>query len=115
MRGRAHILLLLLIFLCSLPVVSQEKKTGPKEKSFKSELKSNKQYRFEQREKRRKERAEKKAIKKYHKRLQTKKVRKRMKANRKRSVHINDNSREPFIKRWFQKHHKKGGRVKKKL
>jgi hypothetical protein len=114
MRGLAHIFLLFICFSCSL-VTAQEKNTGPKEKSFKSELKTNKQFRFEQREKRRKERAEKKAVKKYHKRLQTKKVLKRMKTSKRKSVRVNDNSREPFVKRWFQKRSKKGGRAKKKL
>ena len=112
MRGRAYILLLFAYLLCF--VATAQEKSGPKEKSFKSELKTNKQFRFEQREKRRKERAEKKAIKKYHKRLQTKKVRKRMKASKRKSVHVNDNTREPVIKRWFQKRAKKSGHAKKK-
>jgi hypothetical protein len=106
-----HIILLLLFI--SLSCLAQEKKAGPKEKSIKTDLKTNKQFRFEQSEKRRKERAEKKAIKKYHKRLQTKKVRKRMKASKKKSLRINDNRREPVFKRWFQKT-KKGGHAKKK-
>lgn len=113
MKQRAQILFLCLCLTCFIPV-AQEKKSGPKEKSFKTELKTNKQFRLEQREKRRKERAEKKAIKKYHKRLQTKAVRKRMKASKKRSVRINNNAREPFFKRWFQKRGRGGGHVSKK-
>lgn len=97
---------ILLFWLLCAVALGQEKGTGPKEKSFKTELKSNKQFRREQRERRRMERAEKKAIKNYHKRLQTKKVRKRMKANRKKSARINDNRRESFFKRWFRKHRK---------
>jgi hypothetical protein len=91
---------------------SQEKAkgTGPKEKSFKEELKSNKKIRAERREKRRKERAEKKAIKKYHKRLQTKKVRKRMKQSKKAAYRYNEGKKDFFAKKWF----KKRNRVRKK-
>gem|GEM_PF-694867 len=95
---------LLIIFLISsfLPSHSQEKGTGPKEKSFKQELKSNKQVRREAREKRKLEKAERKAVKKYHKRLQTKKVRKRMKSSKKAATRYNNNKREFFLKRWFK-------------
>lgn len=82
---------------------AQEKNSGPKEKSIKSQRKIRKELRFAVGEKRRKEKAEKKAIKKYHKRLQTKTVQKRMKSSRKRAVRYNDNKREFFIKRWFTK------------
>lgn len=107
--------LVILIFFClflSNVSFSQDKAkgTGPKEKSFKEELKSNRKLRAERREKRRKERAEKKAIKKYHKRLQTKKVRKRMKESRKASIRYNDNKKEFFAKKWFRKK----GRSKRK-
>ncbi len=91
----------LLIQIYALP--AQEHGTGPKDKTFKTELKSNKQLRFESRERRKKERAEKKAIKNYHKRLQTKKVRKRMKASKNAAVRYNDNKRDFFMKRWFIK------------
>lgn len=99
---RKHIFLLL--FACSfvLPSFSQEKGTGPREKTFKQELKTNRQLRKEAREKRKIRKAEKKAIKKYHKRLQTKQVRKRMKASRKSAIRHNDNKREFFLKRWFK-------------
>ena len=113
MRAARNIITLLFL-LSNCLAFSQEKGTGPKEKSFKTELKSNKQFRFEQKEKRRKERAEKKAIKKYHKRLQTKKVRKRMKASKQKSLRINDNRRESFFSRMGRKFQKKG-RVKKRL
>lgn len=91
------------------PLAGQEKGTGPREKSFKQELKTNKQIRHEAREKRRMEKAERKAIKKHHKRLQTKEVRKRMKSNRKRATRYNTNKREFFLTRWFKKS-KLGGR-----
>jgi hypothetical protein len=87
--------------LC-LNIPAQDKKTGPKEKTFKQELKSNKQVRKEARERKKMERAERKAIKKYHKRLQTKKVRKRMKSNRRKTARYNDNKREFFLIRWFK-------------
>jgi hypothetical protein len=89
-------------------VCAQEKGTGPREKSFKQELKTNKQVRKEAREKRRMERAEKKAIKKYHKRLQTKQVRKRMKSSKRAGYLHNNNKKEFFLKRWFKskKRHK---------
>ncbi len=82
---------------------AQEKGTGPREKTFKQELKSNKQLRREARDRRRMEREERKAVKKYHKRLQTKDVRKRMKASRRKAQRYHDNKREFFLKRWFTK------------
>ena len=85
-----------------LPVFSQEKGTGPKEKNIKTERKLQKKARFEAREKRRKEKAERKAVKKHHKRLQTKQVRKRMKNSKHKSVLNNENKREPFYKRLFK-------------
>ena len=93
------LVLMLAFFLAG----AQEKNTGPKEKSLKSQSKIRKELRFAASEKRRKERAEKKAIKRYHKHLQTKTVRKRMKASRKTAVRYNENKREFFIKRWFKK------------
>lgn len=83
---------------------AQERGSGPPEKSLRQEIKSNKRIRQEKREKRKLEKAEQKAIKKHHKRIQTKKVRKRMKASRKKSKRINNNEREFFLTRWFRKH-----------
>lgn len=87
----------------SIAFFAQTKKAGPVEKSFKEELKSDRQLRIEKREKRRQERAERKAIKNYHKRIQTKQVRKRMKRSRSIAIRNHDHKREFFIKRWFQK------------
>ncbi len=87
----------------STPVFSQDKGTGPKEKSFQSERKLRKALKKEAKEKRRKEKAEQKAIKKHHKRIQTKKVRKRMKSSKKTAIRNNENKREPFFKRLFKK------------
>lgn len=97
-----HIFFISLLFLSFLTVNSQIKGTGPREKTFKQDLKTNKQLRKEAREKRKLERAEKKAIKKYHKRLQTKKVRKRMKSSRKSAKRYNDNKKEFFLLRWIK-------------
>ncbi len=94
---------LLVILLIPLSTLAQEKGTGPKEKTFQSQRKLNKQLRKEAREQRRKERAERKAIKAYHKRLQTKKVRKRMKSSKHTATLHNENRREPFYKRLFKK------------
>ena len=96
------IITLLLFIAFNFSIYSQEKGTGPREKSIKMELKSNRKMRFEKRELRRKERAERKAIKAHHKKLQTKKVRKRMKQSRKAAMRHNDNRREFFITRWFK-------------
>lgn len=85
-----------------LPAYSQQPKSGPKEKTFKQELKTNKQLRKEARAKRKLERAERKAIKKHHKRIQTKAVRKRMKSSRKNSSRYNDNKKEFFLTRWYK-------------
>ncbi|MES2681105.1 MAG: hypothetical protein V4635_14520 [Bacteroidota bacterium] len=98
-----QIALLILSCLILSDIQAQEKSTGPKEKSLKSERKMRKELRFAAAEKRRKERAERKAVKKYHKRLQTKTVRKRMKASKKSAIRYNENKREFFIKRWFKK------------
>lgn len=97
---------LLIILLLPAYFPAQEKGTGPREKTIKMELKSNRQMRAEKREQRRKEKAERKAIKAYHKRLQTKQVRKRMKNSRKKAVRNNENKREFFIRRWFRKKHR---------
>ncbi len=83
---------------------AQERGSGPPERSLRQEIKSNKRIRLEKREKRKLERAEQKAIKKHHKRIQTKKVRKRMKASRKKSKRYNNNEREFFLTRWLRKH-----------
>jgi hypothetical protein len=94
----------IILLLCVTSfAVSQEKGKGPKEKTIKQELKSNKKIRQEAKEKRKKERAEKKAIKKHHKRIQTKKVRKRMGASKKKAARNNENRREFFVKRWINK------------
>lgn len=93
----------LILMLVPVWVFAQEKGTGPREKSIKMEMKSNRQMRFEKREQRQKERAERKAIKAYHKRLQTKKVRKRMKASSRKATRYNENRREFFLLRWFRK------------
>jgi hypothetical protein len=97
-----HIFPFIFLVFFSSSFYSQEKGTGPREKSFKQELKTNRQVRREAREKRKLERAEKKAVKKYHKRLQTKQVRKRMKSSRKNAIRYNENKREFFVKRWFR-------------
>lgn len=97
-----YIFFVFVLIISFLSVSAQIKGTGPKEKTFKQDLKSSKQIRKENREKRKIARAEKKAIKKYHKRLQTKTVRKRMKSSRKNATRYNDNRKEFFIKRWFK-------------
>jgi hypothetical protein len=103
-----YILTLFFLSLFLQPAYGQDKGTGPKEKSFKQELKTNKQLRREAREKRKLERAERKAVKKHHNRIQTKKVRKRMKESRKSATRHNENKREFFLKRWFKKKNRVG-------
>lgn len=66
-----------------------------------------KQERKEAREERKLRRLEKKMIKKHHKKLQDKKTYKRMKKSRKKATMYNENKREFFLKRWFQKLRKK--------
>lgn len=94
------VLLLISIFISAQ---SPSGGTGPREKSFRQDLKSNKQIRLERREKRKLEKAEQKAIRKHHKRIQTKAVQKRMKTSKKKSKRYNDNKREFFLKRWIRK------------
>jgi hypothetical protein len=97
------IALFTILFCVFIHSKAQEKNSGPKKVSLKSERKIRKELRLAAREKRRKERAERKAIKKYHKRLQTKAVQKRMRASRKSAIRYNEHKREPFIVRWFKK------------
>jgi ATP-dependent Lon protease len=99
---RLVLLSLLMSFTQAGNFFAQER-GGPPAKSLKQELKSNKRIRQEKREKRKLEKAEQKAIKKHHKRIQTQKVRKRMKASRKKSKRINNNEREFFLSRWLRK------------
>jgi hypothetical protein len=87
--------------VCILPVNAQQN-SGPKEKTFKQELKSNKHLRREARAQRKLEKAEKKAIKKHHKRIQTKSVRKRMNSSKKKSKRYNENKKEFFLTRWYK-------------
>jgi len=101
------IIINLLFFISFLTAYSQEKGTGPKEKSVSTQRKIQKKERFEAREKRRKEKAERKAIKKHHKRIQTKTVRKRMKKSKNKAILNHDNKREPFFKRLFKKKKRK--------
>ena len=99
--GKIGICLFLLSACFLLP--AQGGSTGPKEKSFREEMKSDRQVRKERREKKKLEKEERKAIEKHHKRIQTKAVRKRMKASRRKSKRYNDNKREFFLVRWYKK------------
>ncbi|MCU0359152.1 MAG: hypothetical protein MUF75_00310 [Bacteroidia bacterium] len=101
--ARLALLSLLISFTQTGSFFAQERGGGPPAKSIKQEIKSNKRLRQEKREKRKLEKAEQKAIKKHHKRIQTQKVRKRMKASRKKSKRINNNEREFFLTRWLRK------------
>jgi hypothetical protein len=105
--------ILIIAILFASEIYSQEKGTGPREKSFKEELKSNRDLRRERRAKRKQEKAEQKAIKAHHKRIQTKAVRKRMKQSRGKSTRYNENKREPFFKRLFRKKGKRSGTPRK--
>lgn len=104
MKAQGRITLLLLILLThQVFAQGSSSGTGPKEKRFSEELKSNRQIRREAREKRKLEKEEQKAIRKHHKRIQTKAVQKRMKASRRKSKRYNDNKPEFFLKRWYRK------------
>lgn len=104
MKPRGRITLLLLIVLTHQAFAQGSPSgTGPREKRFSEELKSNRQMRREAREKRKLEKQEQKAIRKHHKRIQTKAVQKRMKASKRKSKRYNDNTPEFFLKRWYHK------------
>ncbi len=83
--------------------VLAQQPSGPREKTVKEELKTNKQLRKEAREKRRQERAEQKAIRAHHKRIQSKRSIRSMKENRRKSSLANDRKRENVFRRWFKK------------
>lgn len=109
--------LLTIVFCLALSLLAkpqQKPGTGPKEKSVKSEMRSRKMARKEDREKRKLEKEERRAVAKHHKRIQTKAVRKRMKASQGKAIRNQDNKREPFFKRLFQKKTTKKARSHKK-
>jgi hypothetical protein len=100
---RNGLVLFTALLMVPLHAISQDQGKGPKEKTIKEELKSNKRIRQEKREKRKLEKAEQKAIKKHHKKIQTKAVRKRMANSRRKAKRNNDNKRENFFIRWWKK------------
>lgn len=104
MQRRRNILFFCALFLFVLCVQAQELKvTYYKPKSFKEERIEYKQERAEERIQRQYSREERNAVKAYHKKLQTKKVRKRMKQNRKKAVRNTYNQPVPFYEKWFTK------------
>lgn len=100
------------LLLASFAVAQSQNGTGPKEKTLRAEMRSEKKARKKDREQRKLERDERKAVEAHHKRIQTKAVRKRMKQSRKTAMRNHDNKREFFAVRWFKK--KNNGRVKVK-
>jgi hypothetical protein len=101
----------LVVFSIQLSAQSQNG-TGPKEKTVRAEMRSEKKARKKAREQRKLDKAERKAVEAHHKRIQSKAVRKRMKSSRKTAIRNHDNKREFFAVRWFKK--KNNGRVKAK-
>ena len=103
----------LLFIVLSLSAAAQAQNgTGPKEKTVRTEMRSERKARQKDREQRKLEKQERKAIEAHHKRIQSKAVRKRMKHSRKTALRNHDNKREFFAVRWFKK--KNNGRVKVK-
>jgi hypothetical protein len=111
---KKRIVLLLSFFLLVTAKAQEKPGLGPKEKSVRSEMRSRKMARKEDREKRKLEKEEKKAIAKHHKRIQTKAVRKRMKTSQRKAQRHQDNKRDPFFQRMFQKKNSKKARSHKK-
>lgn len=97
------IIFFILLATLAFPLISQDKGTGPAEKSIKKERTLRKIDRKAAIERRKREKAERKAIKAHHKRIQTKTVRKRMKKSKGKARLNNENRREFFVKRWFKK------------
>jgi len=89
--------------VAALSTAYAQQPSGPREKTVKEELKTNKQLRKEAKEKRKQERAEKKAIKAHHKRIQSKRSLRSMKDNRRKSNLANDRKRENIFRRWARK------------
>ena len=103
---------MLLMCLLWLPIHTIAQTSAPASKSSanaskKEEPKSSRAARREGRkqwwEQRRNERAEKKKVSDHAKKLQTKKVLKRMKKDRKIAERHTQNKRAPFYERWFKK------------
>lgn len=105
-----------IILSCSVffSPAQQQNGLGPKEKSVRSEVRSERRARKEDREKRKQEKEERRFVEKHHKRIQTKEVRKRMKHSKVKAQRQHDNKREFVGKRWFAKKHAAKTKVKKK-
>lgn len=97
------ILILTFWLQCAGQMAWAQQPSGPREKTVKEELKTNKQLRKESREKRRQERLERKAIQAHHKRIQSKRSLRSMKENRRKSTLANDRRREGFFRRWYKR------------
>lgn len=89
------------LFICLLPVFAngqENKAKAPESVSEKSQRKSaKKKWKKERKQKKMHD----KEVKEYHKKLQTKKVRKRMKGDKRKANLNNEGRREFFLIRWF--------------
>jgi ABC-type transport system involved in cytochrome bd biosynthesis fused ATPase/permease subunit len=87
------------LLFCVLPksLIAQSKKVDRTIEKREAQLKKQDEIKKQQSEEAMEARRQK------HLDIQTKKVRKRMKKNKKKSKRINDNRREFFLTRWFRK------------
>ena len=96
-------IILIAVFMLPLMTFAQEAAKKDKEQEPKTSRSQRREAKKQWKEQRRNERLEKKKIKDHHKRIQTKKVLKRMKADKKEAQRNQDHKREFFLKRWFSK------------
>jgi len=92
---------LIILFICCIPfsVVAQETKAKEAPANSRAKRKIAKQKWKEQRKA---DRDHKKAVKAHHQSLQSKKTRKQMRAEKRKSDKFNTNRRDFFLVRWFK-------------
>jgi hypothetical protein len=93
--------ILLLLIILGLPSYIYAQDKGDSKSSAPTSRAQRMADKKKWKEQRLKAHQDKKMVKQHHKMLQTKKVQKRMKKNKRKAERINDNKREFFLKRWF--------------
>lgn len=94
---------LVFLCLCLLPVFANAQNAGNNNPSMMSGKAQRAKAKKEAKEKREQEKLHDKQVKEYHKNVQTKKVRKRMKKDKRKATLNNDHKREFFMIRWFSR------------
>src|SRR4051812_41364153 len=92
------------LMICFLPVLGNaQQNSGAGTSTIMSEKAQREKAKKDAKEKRKQEKIHDKEVKEYQKSTQTKKVRKRMKKDKRRANLNNEHKREFFLIRWFSK------------